>query len=150
MHRMYSTHNVHVQCTSNTPQVMKRDRFTLLMKFLHLNDSKHYIQKGQPSHDAPYKLRPFLQPLILNFQQHYVLHKEISVDETITFKGRLGFIQYMPEKNTKWGLKAFVLSDAHNGYMYTGKPAHVNDMNKCMYCNHLSVLPCTTSERYRK
>jgi len=44
----------------------------------------------------------------------------VSVDETmIGFKGRLGFIQYMPKKPTKWGLKAFVLSDAHTGYMYS-------------------------------
>ena len=44
----------------------------------------------------------------------------------IGFKGRLGFIQYMPKKPTKWGLKAFVLADAHTGYtynwhLYTGK-----------------------------
>ena len=98
---------------------MKRDRFSLLMKFLHLNDSEKYIRKGQPGHDPLYKLRPFLQPLISNFQQHYTLHREVSVDETmISFKGRLGFIQYMPKKPTKWGLKAFVVSDAHNGYIY--------------------------------
>ena len=36
-------------------------------------------------------------------------------ETTISFKGRLGFIQYMPKKPTKWGLKA---SDAHNGYIY--------------------------------
>lgn len=107
---------------------MKRDRFSLLMKFLHLNDNESYIPKGQPGHDALYKLRPFLEPLILNFQEHYTLHREISVDETmISFKGRLGFIQYMPKKPTKWCLKAFVLSDAHNGYiynwnLYTGRP----------------------------
>ena len=42
----------------------------------------------------------------------------------ISFKGRLGFIQYMPKKPTKWGLKAFVLSDAHiyNWNLYMGKP----------------------------
>jgi len=37
----------------------------------------------------------------------------------IGFKGRLGFIQYMLKKPQKWGImKVFVLSDAHNGYMY--------------------------------
>ena len=50
----------------------------------------------------------------------------------IGFKGRLGFIQYMPKKPTKWGLKAFVLADAHTGYMYswhlyTGKIHHMHD-----------------------
>ena len=43
----------------------------------------------------------------------------------IGFKGRLGFVQYMPKKPTKWGLKAFVLADGVTGYalnwkLYTG------------------------------
>ena len=98
---------------------MKRDRFSLLMKFLHLNDNSQYIKKGEPGHDPLYKLRPFLTPLIAHFQSSYTLHREVSVDESmIGFKGRLGFIQYMPKKPTKWGMKAFVLSDAHTGYMY--------------------------------
>ena len=31
------------------------------------------------------------------------------------YKGRLRFKQYMKDKPTKWGIKAFVLSDARNG-----------------------------------
>ena len=42
------------------------------------------------------------------------------------FKGRLSFLQYMPKKPTKWGLKAWMLADSHTGYtwnwdLYTGK-----------------------------
>ena len=36
----------------------------------------------------------------------------------IGFKGRLSFIQYLPKKPTKWGMKAFVLADSRNGYTY--------------------------------
>ena len=36
----------------------------------------------------------------------------------IGFKGRLIFIQFMPQKPTKWGLKAYVLADSTTGYMY--------------------------------
>ena len=100
----------------------------LVLRFLHLNDSALYIRKGEPGHDPLYKLRPFMEPLISNFQNHYRLSREVSVDETmISYKGRLSFVQYMPKKPTKWGLKAFVLADAHTGYMYnwylqTGNP----------------------------
>ncbi len=43
----------------------------------------------------------------------------------IGFNGRLGFVQYMPKKPTKWGLKAFVVSDSTTSYafnweLYTG------------------------------
>ena len=99
---------------------MKRDRFTLIIHFLHLNDSSLYKRKGEPGHDPLFKLLPVLDPLIRNFQSSCTLSKEVSIDEfMIGFKGRLGFIQYMPKKPTKWGLKAFVLADAHTGYMYS-------------------------------
>ena len=39
-------------------------------------------------------------------------------ERIIGFKGRLSFIQYMPKKPNKWGMKAFVLADARTGYMY--------------------------------
>ena len=44
----------------------------------------------------------------------------------IAFKGRLSFLQYLLKKPHKWGMKAWVLADAMNGYtwswkLYTGK-----------------------------
>ena len=105
--------------TTTFNSIMMRDRFSLIMRFLHLNDSSKYIPKGQPGYDALYKLRPFADPLISNFQSAFSLGREISVDESmIGFKGRLWFIQYMPKKPTKWGMKAFVLADSVTGYTY--------------------------------
>jgi hypothetical protein len=103
-------------------KVLKRDRFTLILKFLHLNNNAHYIPKGQSGHDPLYKLRPLLDPLIGNFQAAYTLNREVSVDEAMVgFKGRLSFLQYLPRKPTKWGMKAFVLADSSNGYVYNWK-----------------------------
>ncbi len=113
--------------SSTFSSIMKRDRFSLVLKFLHLNDNSHYIPKGQPGHDPLYKIRPFLDKILENFQFCFQLGREVSLDESmIGFKGRLGFIQYMPIKPTKWGLKAFVVSDSVTGYafnwvLYTGK-----------------------------
>ena len=44
----------------------------------------------------------------------------------IAFKGRLGWIQYMPKKPIKWGIKVFALCESSTGYtvrmkVYTGK-----------------------------
>ena len=50
----------------------------------------------------------------------------LAIDQTMAgFRGRFGSIQYMPQKPTKWGIKAFTLADAANGYLlnslvYTG------------------------------
>ena len=99
--------------------ILKRDRFSLIMKFLHLNDSTKYVPKGQPGYDALYKLRPFLDPLVSNFKAGFTVGREVSVDEAIIgFKSRLWFIQYMLKKPTKWGMKAFVLADSVTGYTY--------------------------------
>ena len=66
-----------------------------------------------------FKVRPFLDPLIKNFQEAYHPSQELSIDESmIVFKGRFSFIHYLPKKLTKWGMKAFVLADIRNGYTY--------------------------------
>ena len=104
---------------SSTPQILKRDRFSLILKFLHLNDNTEYIAKGQPGHDPLFKLRPFVDSLLHNFQRAYTLGREVSVDQQIiSFKVRLSFLQYMPKKPVKWGMKAFVLADSTTGYIY--------------------------------
>ena len=57
--------------------------------------------------------------MLKNFQKAYNPSRELSVDESmIGFKGRLSFIQYLPKKPTKWGMKAFVLADSKNRYTY--------------------------------
>ena len=113
--------------TPTFSRVMSRDRFSLIMRFLHLNDNTKYIRKGEPGYDAIFKLRPFLEPLLRNFREMYRPAKELSIDESmIGFKGRLSFLQYLPKKPTKWGMKAFVLAESCTGYtlkwrLYTGK-----------------------------
>ena len=119
---------------------MKRDCFSLILRFLHLNDSSQYRRKGEPGQDPLFKLRPFTELLFDNFQSKYTLSKELCIDESmIAFKGRLSFIQYMPKKPTKWEMKAFVLADSQTGYMYnwhlyTG--THLNSsLSACIvYC----------------
>jgi len=106
--------------------IMKRDRFCLLLRFLHLNDNSRYIQKGLDGHDPLYKIKPFTDAFLHNLKAAYIPGREISVDESmIGFKGRLGFLQYAPKKPTKWGLKAYVLADSLSGFncnwiLYTG------------------------------
>ena len=63
--------------------IMKRDRFCLLLRFLHLNDSIKYIPKGQVGHDPQYKIRPFLEPLLRNLKLSYTPGCEISIDESM-------------------------------------------------------------------
>ena len=106
---------------------MSGRRFELLMKYFHLNNSEKQPPRGSPDYDKIYKIRLFLDQLIESFQSVYVPNREIAVDESIIgYKGRLSWIQYMPKKPTKWGIKAWVLAESGSGYvwnfkLYTGK-----------------------------
>ena len=97
------------------------------MRFLHLNDSEAQPQRGNPGFDKLYKVRPLLDMVLENFKACYQPGQHISIDETmISYKGRLSFVQYLPKKPHKCGLKAWVLADSTNGYtwewrLYTGK-----------------------------
>ena len=113
--------------TSTFSSIMSRDRFLLLLKFLHLANNTEQVPRGQPGHDRLYKLRAFSSAMIRRFKACYRTHREIAIDESmIGFKGRLSFLQYMPKKPTKWGMKAWVLADSRTGYtwnweLYTGR-----------------------------
>jgi len=54
--------------TTTFRSILTCDRFSLIMKFFHLNDSSRYIPKRQPGYDPLYKLRPFMDPLLTNFR----------------------------------------------------------------------------------
>ena len=108
--------------TTTFSKVMSRDRFSLILKFFHLNDHTMYIRKGLPGYDPLFKIRPLLEPLVENFQNAYNLGRHISIDESmIRFKGRIWFLQYIAKKPHKWGMKAFVVADSKTGYIYNWK-----------------------------
>ena len=98
-------------------KIMSRDRFAMILKFFHVNDSSKYIRRGENGYDPLYKIRPLLESLLRNFQMSYIPNKQLSLDEAmVSFKGRAWFMQYMPKKPKKWGLKAYALADSNNGY----------------------------------
>ena len=108
----------------NTPhfsKLLSRDSFLLLLKFLHLADNTKQLAQGQPGYDKLFKLRPFMDPLIRSFQEAFVPQQQLSIDEAISYKGRLSFLQYLPKKPKNWGMKAWALADSKLGYIYNWK-----------------------------
>jgi hypothetical protein len=115
-------------------------------------DNSKNIPYGQPGHDKLFKVRPLLDALVPRFRSEYKMHKECSIDEAmIPFKGRLAFKQYIKDKPTKWGIKVFVLADAHNGYVSNLEVwnwqfwqkiihIHVSDNGHSKPCYELSVF----------
>ena len=70
----------------------------------------------------------------------------------VGFKGRLAFLQYMPKKPQKWGMKAWVLADSSNRYvwnwkLYTGKDVDAPDSP--LGLAHRVVLELLDDDRLR-
>ena len=128
---------------------MSSRRFELVLRFLHLADSEMQPKKGEPGFDKLFKLRPLLNLLLPRFRSSYTPGQYLSIDESmIAFKGRLSFLQYLPKKPHKWGMKAWVLADAQTGYiwgwkLYTGKEGDRGDKGLA----HGVVLELVDDER---
>ena len=102
-------------------RMFPRERFQQIFWMLHVS----HEEPDRPVRRID-KVRVILNLLITNFQRCYAPTRNLSVDETMVgFRGRFGPKQYMPNKPTKYGVKAFTLADSEQGYVlnilpYTG------------------------------
>ena len=85
----------------NTPsysKITRRDRFQLILKFVHLNNNETAVPIGQQDHHDPvHKVRPVLDVLNTAFMSVYRRPgRDLTVDEGVVgFKGRDYVVQYM-------------------------------------------------------
>ena len=104
-----------------------KNTFQLLLSNIHLNNNDTNPRRGQPGHDAPHKIRPFIDMCEKNFRNMYRPEKELSFDEgCCPFKGRLTFKCYTLMKPNCFHIKLFQVCEAESGYIsgfeiYTGK-----------------------------
>ena len=108
-------------------EVMPRNRFQSITKFLHFNDNSKYDIHGT-TRDRLYKVRPLVEYLVGKFKAAYTSDKNLSVDEQLLlWKGRLGFKQYIPNKRSRFGIKIFSLFElsgySWDSFVYLGKEA---------------------------
>lgn len=111
-------------------EVMSRNRYELILRFLHFNDNRKLPPVSDPDRDRLYKIRPLLDHLFEKFQTVYALSREVSVDESLMlWKGRLLFKQYLPMKRHRFGIKLYKLCESSTGYtyrfqVYAGRDSH--------------------------
>ena len=107
-------------------EVMPRDRFMQIYRYLHVSDDTQFVPRGHANHDPLFKVRALLDLMQTRFRTLYNPARELSIDESmIPFKGRIYFRQYIPSKRARFGIKAFVMAEAKSGYVceiqiYTG------------------------------
>ncbi|GFW78142.1 piggyBac transposable element-derived protein 4 [Trichonephila clavipes] len=99
-------------------EVMPRDRFLMILKFLHFSDNSLKESRDSPTYDRLWKIRKVFDSFNRIFKEVYDPTENLSFDEVIIkFKGRVLFKQYIPKKRKQWGLKMYKIADA-TGYTY--------------------------------
>lgn len=107
-------------------QIMSVQRFSLIMKFLHFENSENFDAKTHPNPKLR-KIYDVHNMLIQNFQSVYQPKENIVIDESLLgYKGLLGWKQYIPTKRSRFGIKLYQLCESESGYIwnsliYTGK-----------------------------
>ena len=87
------------------------------MQYLHVSD-RATEPTGQ-NRDKLYKIWPVLEMVQESFKAHYNLGKNQTVDEAmIGFKGKLSYVQYLPTKPIKCGIKMWMRFDSELAYLH--------------------------------
>ena len=112
-------------------KTMSRDRFSLLLKYLHFVPKEEEIQN-----DRLKKIRPVLDTIVDLCKKTYIPDRNISVDESLfKYHGKLGFKTYNPSKRARFGFKVYKLCQSSGtcaGYtwnfqVYSGKSAEAKE-----------------------
>ncbi len=108
--------------------IMTHQRFEQLSKYFHVNDTRQNPARYQQGHDKLCHVRPVYDAVLQTCKAVYNPPMNQSIEEgMVAFKGRLSFIQYLPAKPTRFGIKVWMRAHPSNGYVhkyhvYIGKP----------------------------
>ena len=111
------------------------------MCYLHLVDSSLQKKTGEVGYDLLFKVRSLLDHLAAVFPRYYQPVREVSIDEmVIGTRCRISFLQYMPQKPCKFGVKVWVLAEVKTGYVLgfqictgTASPSDENSTKSLTY-----------------
>jgi hypothetical protein len=115
---MFSTHyNTNIPYVQNA---LGRDAFRQIRQFIHFADNNAQPKKGAAGWSPLQKVAPVLDVILVTLAAAWILGKRITIDESmIKYTGRaISFIQYMPAKPIKHGIKVFALCCAVTGFLY--------------------------------
>ena len=112
---------VYVPFVRNT---MSKNGFKFVRQYIHFGDNR---SSSNHKEDPLYKIRRVMETISNQLRLGWNANIDLSVDESmIKYKGRaIRFVQYLPKKPIKHGIKVYCLCDAETDYLiafevYTG------------------------------
>ena len=109
-----------------TRACMSRNRFSLLLSCMRFDNKATRSARRAKDIFAPF--RQMWDTFMVNLRGHYIPSECVTVDEQLVpFRGRCNFIQYLPSKPDRYGIKIFWVVDTLNyfpiyGIPYLGRP----------------------------
>ncbi|KAG8233324.1 hypothetical protein J437_LFUL017302 [Ladona fulva] len=95
-------------------KMMSYRRFVLIKKYLHFSDNEAYNPDTHPQPKLN-KIWAILSNLNDKFKMVFTPERDITIDESLMlYKGRLGWVQYIPLKRARFGIKTFLLGGRHH------------------------------------
>lgn len=94
---------------------MSQQRYYILLQCIRFDNIENRAQRKEIDKLAP--LRAIFDRFAANCMAHYIPSEYLTIDEKLeSFRGRVSFLQYIPNKPSKYGLKVFALVDAKTYY----------------------------------
>lgn len=116
----------HSMFTPFFAKMMSSKKYSLIKKFLNFSNNETYDPATHPQPELN-KIWPVYLHLNNKFQEAYIPQQHITIDDNIMiYKGRFGWVQYIPMKRARSGMKTYFLCEGKSGYIwslfiYTGK-----------------------------
>ncbi len=107
------------------PATMGVNRFEQLLRFIRFDDKSTRSERRKTDKLCP--IRNIWEQVTANFKKHYIPSQNLTIDEQLMpCRCRCSFIQFMPKKPDKYGIKIFWICDSKTayplqGFVYTGK-----------------------------
>lgn len=104
---------------------MSYKRFLFLLSYTRFDDPKTRIERRKQ--DKLAAIRSIFDKFVENFKKTYSCTEDVTIDEMLhSFSGRCSWIQYIPSKPAKYGIKFFAMCDANTYFtnnieVYVGK-----------------------------
>ncbi|KAJ8946779.1 hypothetical protein NQ318_018989 [Aromia moschata] len=112
-------------------QCLSNKRFEAIHQNLHFSNNDEFDEASHPNPQLN-KIWPVYDCLVTKFREAITPEKYIAIDESLLlYKGRLGWIQYIPLKRARFGIKTYMLCESKSGYVwnfiiYTGKQTNLD------------------------
>lgn len=94
---------------------MSLRRFRFIYRCIRFDDRETRNERKKVDRLAP--IREVFEMFVDNCTKSYSLSEYVTIDEKLeAFRGRCNFVQYIPSKPAKYGIKIFALADAKTYY----------------------------------